>query len=587
MSAGNLHIAWGELVVASLARAGIREAVVSPGSRSTPLVLALANEPSIRSHVVIDERSAAFFALGQVRITGRPTLLLCTSGTAAAHYLPALIEANLCGLPLVVLTADRPWDAYECGAAQTIDQVKLFGDQVRRYLEVGLPDPSEHAMRAAVRIAAQAVAIATGASPGPVHVDARFRKPLEPLPIPATEPWRAAFDRVMSARAPLASMPSREPDAQSIAWLRDALARARRPIIVGGPMQGAADGERLRTAVRALAMRAGAPVLAEGTSQLRFGFACEEVCSFGAFDAVLRDRGTRDRFDADLVIQIGRAPTSAGYASWLAEHANVERYVVAPHGWSDPNGGARAMVFADPASVAERLADGLERVDRGAWIEHVRALDSAAWGRIARELEAPRLTEAVIAHRVIDSLPAETVLAIGNSSPVRDVDTFCPPSTRALTVLHQRGASGIDGLVSGAAGARSVVDAPVVLLLGDVSALHDIGGLHAARAVPGPFVVVIVQNEGGRIFEELPLGAHRELSATFDRFFVTTPSVRFDRCAAAFGFDYTRVESAGDLVTTLRDALRVSAHVVIEAVVTRGVLHRANLWRDVARAVSS
>lgn len=198
----DLHSAWARLFFSSLASAGLREIVISPGSRSTPLALAAAAEARLRVHVLIDERDAAFFALGQARRSGRASALLCTSGTAAAHYLPAILEASQSHVPLLAITADRPWEAYDAASAQTLDQVKLYGDAVRHYAELGLPDASPGALAAVVRIAAQALYATTAPRPGPVHLNARFRKPLEPVAVAGREPFADRIEALLRAGAP-------------------------------------------------------------------------------------------------------------------------------------------------------------------------------------------------------------------------------------------------------------------------------------------------------------------------------------------------------------------------------------------------
>lgn len=589
MSASDLHTAWARLFVRALATAGVRDVVVSPGSRSTPLTLAVATEPAVRGHVVIDERSAGFFALGQARITGRPSALLCTSGTAAAHYLPAVIEAGLCGLPLVVVTADRPWEAYDAAASQTIDQVKLFAAHVRHYAELGLPDPSPAALRAVPRIAAQAVRLARGPVPGPVHVNARFRKPLEPVVV-GPEPWEGEVARLIEGGGPAVYEAVPEPGAAAVQALRRVISRARRPVIVCGPRVGGGDEARLREAVLALARAAGAPVLAEATSGLRFGGAGRGATVCGGFDAMLRDRGFRERAAPDVVVEFGMPPVSAGYASWLEAHAGVPRFVVAPYGWNDPLGTVTARVFGEPARLASEVAAALGTVEAGvsAWRALFEEAEARVWACAARELEGAALTEGVVAHRVVEALPPGAVLAVGNSSPVRDLDTYCPPSSRLLTVLHQRGAAGIDGLVSGAAGARSVAAEPVVLLLGDLSFLHDLTGLNAARAVPGPFVVVVVQNDGGRIFEELPVARAAGVESVFETYFATPQGLRFGAAAELFGFEYARVESPAALSEAMERALSGGKRVVVEAVVDARARQgcRGRLWKSVGESLA-
>jgi 2-succinyl-5-enolpyruvyl-6-hydroxy-3-cyclohexene-1-carboxylate synthase len=592
VSASNLHSAWARLFLRALATSGVTDVVVSPGSRSTPLTLAAAAESGVRCHVIIDERAAGFFALGQARLTGRPSVLLCTSGTAGAHYLPALIEANQCGLPLLVVTADRPWEAYDAAAPQTIDQVKLFGGQVRHYAELGLPDPSATSLRAVVRVAAQSVRLSRGPVPGPVHINARFRKPLEPVAVATREPWEPEFERLMELGAPVVHAAPVEAPMAAVQELRRAFASAERPVLVCGPLLGPAVGARWRDAVRSLAHAAGAPVLAEASSQVRFGGGGPEAPVCGAFDALLRDPSFRTRCRPDLIVEFGLPPVSPGYAAWVQEHPSAARFVVAPHGWNDPLGGASALVFGDPVCVAAEVATALGTPSSPRnpdWTSLFAQAEAAAWRCVSTEFDEGAFTEGVVAHRVVEALPPRAVLMVGNSMPVRDLDTYCPPSARPLTVLHQRGASGIDGLVSGAAGARSITGEPVVLFLGDVSLLHDLTGLNVARRVPGPFVVVVVQNDGGRIFEQLPIGRSKGLDATFETFFATPQRLAFEPAAAMFGFDYARAESPSALDQALANALSGTGHTLIEAVVAphEGSARRASLWQRVAASLAT
>ncbi len=580
----NLHLAWARLFVHAVAAAGVTDAVLSPGSRSTPLAIALAGEPRLRLHVVVDERTAAFFALGQARVTGRPTLLACTSGTAGAHYLPAVIEAAQSFVPLLVVTADRPWELYDAAAPQTIDQVKLFGAFVRHHAELGLPDAAPSALRAVPRIAAQAVALSLGPTPGPVHVNARFRKPLDPVAAPAAEPWQPLVDALLVRGAPAvhAPSPASAPDAATITAIAQRIARAERGLIVCGPAPLAqADA---RCAVLALARRTGFPLLAESTSQIRFGGDRAGVVECGAFDAVLRSPAFRAGPAPDLVLQLGAPPTSSAYAELCSSAPSAARVVVAPHGWNDPQGDAAALVFADPGALAEALVAQLPAREPSAW-SRAFGLAGARADRIAAGASSgPALDEGAIARALVTSCPEGALLAVGNSTPVRDLDVFCPPSPRALRVAHQRGASGIDGLVSGAAGAASVSAGPVALLLGDLSLLHDLGGLALLARIDTPLVVVVVQNGGGRIFDQLPIA--RAVDADFfERCFATPQSVRFEPAAAAFGVPYARAETPAALDEALATAWARRGATLIEAVAAplEGARTMTRIWAEVAR----
>jgi len=620
MSASNLHIAWAKLFLHAAWCAGVRDVVVSPGSRSTPLALAAHESTELRSHFIVDERTAAFFALGQARVTGRPTLLACTSGTAGAHYYPAVIEASMSGLPLVVVTADRPWELQQTGASQTIDQTHLFGSFVRTFAALGAPEPGDAALRALARTAAQVVARALGPEPGPVHVNAPFRKPLEPIAAPEREPWTASWEALMQGAPTRSIAPRPSFDAASL----DHVARlfqtehgpVERGLIVCGPAPAHGDLDAYQRELGALARATGFPILAEATSQARFGHVAALAATgsaaattgtsaapvvLSAFDALLRAPTFRKRFVPDAILELGAPPTSAGYAQLLAENPRCPRVVVAPLGWTDPASTASTIVHADvlPFCRALRVRLGDRPHPASEWSRALAAEDARARAIIDATLASPALpttlTEAATARAVVDACPAGSILVLGNSSPVRDVDIYCHTSARPLRVLHQRGASGIDGLVSGAAGAHSVADgAAVSLLLGDLSLLHDLTGLVLARAARAPLVITVVNNGGGRIFEQLPIGRalHAQASAdprasgdarvaadprttgaaraaadTFERCFATPQQVDLAAAAATFGIPFARATTAAELTSALAAAHARPAATLIEAVV--------------------
>lgn len=664
MSAEALHIAWAKLFLRAAWHAGVRDVVLSPGSRSTPLAIAAHESPDLRTEIVLDERSAAFFALGQARVTGRPTVLACTSGTAAAHYFPAIIEASMSGVPLLALTADRPWELQQAGASQTIDQHHLFGGFTRGFFALGAPEPTEAALRAVARTAAQAVAAALGPTPGPVHVNAPFRKPLEPLPFAAGErdaPWISAYEsllragpaRVLDARAARGddgrasrAFPGPRSSGEAAAATRPSAARAtadpaavaevarlldgaERGLVVCGPAPAHGDVAGHRRAILALGAALGFPILAEATSQVRFGAEEAQVAGrrapvlVAAIDALLRSRSFRARFAPDVIIEIGAPPTSTGYAQLLADSPPRRRVILTPHDhWTDPSSTASILVrtdvpsfclalaehlaapASDPASAepsaqprasdpgderrraASRGADSLSPAETATFASAVAAADRSARAAILESLAstgarspgvADLLTEAAVARGVVAACPPGSILVLGNSSPVRDVDAYVFPSSVPLRVLHQRGASGIDGLVSGAAGAQHVSGGSVTLLLGDLSFLHDIGGLALARRARGPLVIVAVDNGGGRIFEQLPI--HRALtgrpderrapagSEVFERLFATPEALDYAAAAATFGVAFARAGTAAELDAALAEAHSRPGATLVQAVV--------------------
>lgn len=585
MTPRNLLGEWAGLLIESLADAGIRDVVVSPGSRSTPFVLAAASCPRLRCHDAIDERAAAFFALGQARVTGRPSLLLCTSGTAGAHYLPALLEASYSHVPVLSLTADRPHELQGCAAPQTIDQARLLGEAVRRAFDLGPPEPSEDALVALRRVAAQAVLATRHPLPGPVHMNARARKPLEPLaPRTDEELALAARAREVAKRPiPRPHPPRLSPSEEAVAELAEAFAGggARRGLIACGPapLLSAED----RRALLALAAATGFPLLPEAASQLRFTRRGSEVRCCDAFDLLLRDPALRAEIAPDLILQIGAPPTSSSFDAFLrAEASKTRRFVLAAHGWNDPQSRADALVLAPPGETARRLLDalGAQRPGPGPGIDPgfqrlLGQAEAGAWRAVAALLDEEPDGELAVVRAAVAALPRGALLALGNSLPIREVDAVCPGALCEVDVLSQRGVSGIDGLVSGAAGAASRAGRPVALLCGDVSFLHDLSGLSGLHLAQGaassgsPLAIVVINNGGGRIFETLPVAAAADPSAL--RRFTTPHEADLSGAARIFGLPFARVHGAAALRAELSRALADGqGATLIEAVVEAG-----------------
>jgi 2-succinyl-5-enolpyruvyl-6-hydroxy-3-cyclohexene-1-carboxylate synthase len=535
--------AWAELLIDALVQSGVRTVVVSPGSRSTPLVAAAFAHPSLTCHDAIDERAAAFFALGAARVTGRPALLLCTSGTAGAHYYPAVIEASAAHVPLLVLTADRPWELMDCAAPQTIDQTRLYGTHVRRFVELGLPDDDDGARRALARTVAQAVHATRWPLPGAVHINARARKPLEPI---AGDPPHAPSIVV--------GVPRLLPDPAAIATLADACVRARRGVIVCGPAP--ASQAAAAAAVDRLAAASGFPLLAERTSQLT---------GLATFDLALRTPRFCDE-QADLILQLGAPPTSS---MWERAYPDAARAVIAPHGWPDPTSRASWMIQADVADAADALAQAIlarrAHVEPSAWRMHFVAADHAVRRAVDDELTRDdALAEGHIARDTFASVPRGGWLMVGNSLPIRHLDTYAL-ARDDVRVLSQRGVNGIDGLVAGAAGAAIAAGAPLTLLVGDVSFLHDLGGLALAARVPTPLPIVVIHNDGGRIFEQLPIA--RAASPALMSHFTTPHGAGLVHAARLYGVRHARVTDRPGLRAALDEAQRTAGATVIEAIV--------------------
>jgi 2-succinyl-5-enolpyruvyl-6-hydroxy-3-cyclohexene-1-carboxylate synthase len=555
---GAVQTLWAEVVVGALADAGVELVVVSPGSRSTPLAIALARCDRLAVEVVIDERAAAFVALGRARATGRPAALVCTSGTAGAHYLPAIIEASLADLPLIALTADRPPELQGAGAPQTIDQLKLFGGFVRGFADLGPPGGGALGLRAVRRAVIQAAQLALGPRPGPVHLNVPLRKPLEPA-APDTDDERAlAAVAAELGRQPLIAPPPRMiAHADAIAAITDAIAHAQRGLILAGP----APIGRARAAAFALARATGFPILAEATSQLRFGRPAD-VAACDAFDLVLAARGADPALAPDLIVQLGGEPTAAAWAPWLARQP-AARWVIAAHAWPDPHATAAGVVIGDVDDALARIVHRLPsaRIGDLAWPGRWRDADRDAQRAITAALAAHAEPAAIRA--AIAAAPPTAQLVLGNSLPIRLVDAVCPDSGHHRAVLAQRGANGIDGLIAGAAGAAT--HAPTLLVLGDVSFAHDAGALAVARAAHAPLAIVVIDNGGGRIFDQLPLAEAELPPGQFARLWRTPPAADPIGLALAHGCRAIRADAPAAIAAAVAAALERPGATIIHA----------------------
>lgn len=563
---------WAELIATTLADAGAVRCVISPGSRSTPLVAAMAGEPRLELTTLIDERAAGFFALGAARATGAPVALVCTSGTAAAHYLPAIVEASLAGVPLIVFTADRPPELQDCGASQTIDQVKLYGDFVRAAIDLGPPGPGELALRAVRRKVAQALTMAVGPNPGPVHVQLPLRKPLEPA-APATDDERALAELAARLAGPLRIAPPRlVPDPAAIAELAATIAAEPDGVIVAGALP--AGFAAARDSVLAFARRSGYPILAETGSQLRFGPRPDGVMLVDHFDVIPTAALPVPR----LVIQLGAEPVAAAWPGWLARlnDAGSVRCVLSGPRWHDADSSAHAVVLGDVAATVEALVDALP--------DALRTGDAAAWHdaelraahATALALDSHPRSEVAMLCAALGAVPPGAAIQLGNSLPIRVVD-WLPGQLAggARPVLTQRGAAGIDGLIASAAGA-TWAGRPVLLVLGDVSFAHDLGGLLAARAARAPLAILVIDNRGGQIFAGLPIArahAHPAAPGAFERHWLTAPDVDPAAVAAALGARATTAASPAAAATAIAGALETPGVTVIHAPVSASGAH--------------
>jgi 2-succinyl-5-enolpyruvyl-6-hydroxy-3-cyclohexene-1-carboxylate synthase len=511
-----------------LLRCGMSDAVLAPGSRSAPLALALhtaARDERVRLHVRIDERSAAFLALGIAKRSDRPVALVCTSGTAAANFHPAVVEAHEAGVPLIVLTADRPPELRGTGANQTIDQVGLYGSSIRFHAEVGVPEERPGMVAYWRSLTSRAWAAARDPDPGPVHLNVAFREPLIPT---GDDPWCEPLDGDLTGtwtkvRAATPGSVLHVPP-------------TRRGVLVVG--DGAVNVKRYVAA----ASMAGWPVLSEPTGNARYG-----DHALSSYHFVLGVPEFAERHRPDVVVTLGKPGLSRPLLSFLRRAE--EHIVVSP----------ALTRWPDPVRSATQVAQDVEiSVVAGddAWLKAWRTADDAAADAIDAILDATdEVSEPRLARDLVAALPGRAMLIAASSMPIRDLDQVARPR-RGVRIMGNRGASGIDGLVSTSIGAALAHSGPSFALLGDLAFLHDQNGLILGPGEARPdLAIVVVNNAGGGIFSLLPQAA---LTDPFERVFGTPHGVDLAHVAAAHGLPYTLLESMGELPKALRgEGLRI------------------------------
>jgi 2-succinyl-5-enolpyruvyl-6-hydroxy-3-cyclohexene-1-carboxylate synthase len=556
--------------VDELARCGVRDVCVCPGSRSAPLAVLLLEHPRIKVWTHLDERSASYFALGMAKATGRPVAVLCTSGTAAANFMPAVAEAHNAQAPLLLLTADRPQELRDVGALQTIDQVRLYGSHAKWAAEMLLPEATDMAVRHARYAADRAVATALSVPMGPVHLNFPFREPLLPAP-----PDGQHFPAEGAPQTRVTPVPLPQLDATAII---EHLGASRRPLVVLGP----AEVERVSCLDELV--RAGIPVLADAFSQAR----CQSPSAgvIDRFDAFLRDEDTAAALAFDCALRVGALPVSKPLQQFLDRNVGAAQAVMSPPGaWPDPSHSATEVVWlaGDPSAAG----DGAAAADRAAWLGLWQRANATAAAAIESALAASaRMSEPLVFRRLADLVPEDSIVFAGNSMPVRDLDSFWPASPKRVRFLANRGASGIDGVVSTALGAAAASQGKrVVLVIGDLSLYHDMNGLLAARRHGLSATVVLINNDGGGIFSFLPQHDRRQ---DFEELFGTPHGLDFRHAADLYGLSYAAAGTPAEFDAAVHRSLDGEGVDLVEVRTDREenlALHR-RIWADVSAALA-
>ena len=543
-----------QVFVDELYKSGVRHVCVAPGSRSTPLTIAFARHGEFKVWTVLDERSAGFFAYGIARTKHEPVVLVCTSGTATANFFPAIVEAYQSEVPLIVITADRPPELHGVGSNQTIHQDQMYGTFVKRFISMPVPEDEDVLLRHARWTATRAAALTTTSPHGPVHINWPFREPLLPPPVSENESQSQHEVHVGSMQV----------SNQEVEAFAASLQHVKQGLIVCGPQ----DRQDLAVPLLKLAETLQFPVLADPLSQLRTSGRLSTLL-IDHYDVFLRavmsypeEHPIRRMLQPEVVIRVGHAPTSKVLGQYLSSLKNVRQVVISGHeAWQDPFFTATEIWQAEPVTFLAKLSEIAQGVNDLSYAK--------IWQQIATKVkveilhEVPKwelLFEGRVWMELERSVPEGSALFAGNSMPVRDMDSFFALIDRKVRVISNRGASGIDGVVSSALGVSASLQAPVFLVIGDLSFYHDLNGLMLAKLYKIPLIVILIQNDGGGIFSFLPQSSQQDV---FD-YFSTAHGLEFEEIVKSYDGSYRRISSWEQFQAELTEALHRSGLQVLE-----------------------
>ncbi|MCG3419599.1 2-succinyl-5-enolpyruvyl-6-hydroxy-3-cyclohexene-1-carboxylic-acid synthase [Oceanobacillus jordanicus] len=557
--------------VDELSKNGVTDIVISPGSRSTPLAMTIAEHSDIKEWIVIDERSAAFFAMGIAKKTGRAVALVCTSGTAAANYFPAIVEANYSRVPLIVLTADRPHELRDIGAPQAIEQLKLYGDYVKWFQEMALPEASENMLSYVRNKSARAVFMANEGNPGPVQLNFPFRDPLVPdFSIENLWSNQSSDPRNHTVEG------KKQLSTNQITSIIEKLKGKGRGLIVCGPQ----TDQELAQAVTQVAEAWGLPILADPLSQLRAGEHAKDLI-VETYDAIFRDEKLRNKLRPDYIIRFGAMPVSKPYLFYVNENKHIPQFVVENYtGFREPTGNNTEFIFSDAVLFCKSLLtiEYTPEQDKE-WLEGWQSMNRIAKKHLLAE-DGDELTEGEAVRALVDVIPESSSIYVGNSMAVRDLDTFFFTTPKHLFILANRGANGIDGMVSSGLGA-AITGAPVTLVVGDLSFYHDLNALLIAKQYKLNITILLINNNGGGIFSFLPQSQEKK---HFEVLFGTPVDIEFKHAVQMYGGMHASAGTEEELKAVLYDSYQHKGLSVVEVKTDRETntsWHRSK-WKAIA-----
>jgi len=585
----NRNILWTETFLNELVSVGVKYACISPGSRSTPLTLAAANNKKIKSFINIDERSSAFFALGLAKSTNSPVLLICTSGTATAEFYPAIIEAYQQRIPLIVCTADRPPELINVGANQTINQYNLYKNHIRWFCPVGLPEANLKGIKHIKKCARRAFMESFIASKGPVHLNFPFKKPFEPKTFTDEVSKKVLDSAKKTGKKKNIFFEAKTKDLFSEKWFREIskyLLNSKKVLIIAGPEYYNSD---FPVQISKLAEKLNIPVLADGCSNLRFG-RHKKGNILTNYDAILRSDKFVKNNQPDFILHFGRTVTSKALETFLGK-CTAPRFMINNYGdWFDPSNKSIAAIGCKPFVFCRKMNQFLDskiiKERNKNWLENFLSAD-----RIASEIKSKlienstSLNEGRLVSEIMNLIPKNSKLMISNSMPVRDFDYFASNSEKKISVYNNRGASGIDGITSTALGIAVQSKEPTILVTGDLAFYYDLNGLLAAKNFKIPLNVILINNDGGGIFEVLPISKYGKF---FKNYFIVSHNLDFSYFVKAYRGNFKGIKDWNDFRSSFKRALKTKSFSVIEVKTNskQSLKLRQKFWNDVSKKMS-
>ncbi|QOR65984.1 2-succinyl-5-enolpyruvyl-6-hydroxy-3-cyclohexene-1-carboxylic-acid synthase [Cytobacillus suaedae] len=564
-----------------LVRVGVTTAVISPGSRSTPMAILMAEHPNMDVYVNIDERSAAFFALGIAKEKKTPVAILCTSGTAAANYYPAIVEASISRVPLLVLTADRPHELRDVGAPQAIDQIHIYGKYAKWFVEMAIPEDSNEMIKYARTVAARATGKALSAPAGPVHLNFPFREPLVPT-IEDDNLWGKGNFNTPKHVNVLIGKPILDDNQRS--YLFDLFSSNERGLIICGEQYN----EEFPQYITEMARLFGFPILADPLSQLRSGPHSKEYI-IDCYDTFLRNQDLTKAYKPDIIIRFGAMPISKALMQYVKANEGSKQIVVdSDGGWREPTLSASEMVYCDEIEICKAMLTLVQnkKREKTKWVKDWLLLNEITKTELTSIEKEEVLAEGKVIVELKRLLPTNSTLFIGNSMPIRDVDSFFVNTEKVLKIMANRGANGIDGTISTALGVSVSSSDRLVLVIGDLTFFHDLNGLLAAKQYSIPITIVLINNNGGGIFSFLPQAKEEK---HFETLFGTPLDLDFEHVVSMYGGKFTRINTWESFESAFLLAGEMQGISVIEVPSIREdnvTIHRT-LWNRVSQEISN